>query len=99
MKSPVFGSYNLHVFSNVIYRGSANYNSGLSALGAQGSYSIVDGGIGVQSQNGKFELTLVGKNLANTRYETNIDAYSTTNALTATPGDPRYVGIVLRGNL
>lgn len=96
---PLVGAYYLHTFSNAVYRGSANYNSGLSAVGAQGGYSIIDGGIGIQSPGGKFELTLVGKNLADTHYVTNIDAYSTTSAVTATPGDRRYVGLVLRASI
>jgi iron complex outermembrane receptor protein len=98
-RTPIAGAYFLHAFSNVVYRGSANYNSGLSDVGLQGAYSIIDGGIGVQSPGDKFELTLVGKNLANTHYVTNIDAYSTTGAVTATPGDQRYVGLVLRARL
>lgn len=98
-RTPIVGAYYLHAFSNVVYRSSANYNPGLSSVGLQGSYSIVDGGIGIQSPGDKFEFTLVGKNLADTHYVTNIDAYSTTNAVTATPGDRRYIGLVLRASL
>ncbi len=93
------GGYVLHPYSNVVYRSGANYNSTLSDVGVQGGYSLIDGGIGIQSPGDKFELTVVGKNLADTHYVTNIDSYGTTNAVTATPGDRRYVGVVLRASL
>jgi len=93
---PLHGNYSLHAYSNAAYRGSANYNAGLSDLGLQGSYTVVDGGIGIQANDDKWELALVGKNLGDTHYVTSIGAYSTSGAVTATPGDRRYLGIVLR---
>lgn len=95
---PIAGNYLLHAFANVAYRGGANYNAGLSDLGWQDAYSIVDGGIGIQTQNGKWEVDLVGKNLADTHYVTNIGVYSNQAAITGTPGDRRYVGVVLRAH-
>lgn len=93
---PVGRAFALRVHANLVHRGSANYNAGLAQAGAQDGYNLVDGGIGIASANGKWELDLVGKNLADTHYVTNIGAFSTTSAVTATPGERRYVGIVLR---
>ncbi len=95
-RHPITGQYLLHGFSNIAYRGSANNNASLSDFGLQGGYSIVDGGIGVQTQDGKWELALVGKNLADKQYVTNISTYSNQAAVTGTPGDRRYLGVVLR---
>jgi iron complex outermembrane receptor protein len=95
---PISSQYRLHGFGNVAYRGGANYNSGLSELGWQDGYSIVDGGIGIQTQNGKWEVALVGKNLADKQYVTSIGTYSNQAAITGTPGDRRYLGVVLRVN-
>lgn len=93
---PVGRSFALHAHANLVHRGSANYNAGLAQAGAQDGYNLVDGGIGIVSASGKWELGLVGKNLADKHYVTNIGAYSTTSAVTATPGERRYVGMVLR---
>ena len=96
---PLGGAFALHAHANVVHRGKANYNAGLAQLGAQDGYNLVDGGIGIVSANGKWELDLVGKNLGDTHYVTNIGAYSTTSAVTATPGERRYLGLVLRTRL
>ncbi|RZI43810.1 TonB-dependent receptor [Herbaspirillum sp. HC18] len=96
---PVAGNYVLHAFGNAAYRSSANYNAGLSDLGLQDGYTLFDGGIGVQSRDGKWELALVGKNLTDKHYVTSIGAYSTQAAVTATPGERRYLGAVLRAKL
>jgi iron complex outermembrane receptor protein len=93
---PITGEYQLHGFSNIAYRGDANYNAGLSDLGLRGGYSIVDGGIGIQTQDGKWELALIGKNLADKKFVTSIGTYSNQAAVTGTPGDRRYLGVVLR---
>lgn len=96
---PLPATYNLHLFGNVAYRGKANYAADLSSFGNQGSYTLVDGGIGVETKDGKWELAFVGKNLADTKYVTNINVYSTSAGVTATPGERRYLGFVLRGKL
>ncbi len=95
---PLGGNYVLHAFGNVAYRGGANYNAGLSDLGWQDGYSIVDGGLGLQTHNGKWEVALVGKNLTDRQYVTNINTYSNQAAITGTPGDRRYLGVVLRAH-
>lgn len=96
---PLAGNYNLHVFGNAVYRGKANYAADLSASGERDAYTLVDGGIGIQSKDAKLELALVGKNLADTKYVTSINSYSASVAASATPGERRYLGVVLRGKL
>lgn len=95
-RTPITGGYLLHAFGNTTYHGRTNYNAGLAELGWLNGYSIVDAGIGLQTSDGKLELALVGKNLADQHYVTNIGTYSNQAAITATPGDRRYIGVVLR---
>jgi iron complex outermembrane receptor protein len=92
-------NFGLHAYTNLVHRGSANYNAGLAQAGEQAAYQLIDGGIGITSGNGKWELALVGKNLADRHFVTNIGSYSSTSATTATPGERRYVGLVLRAKL
>jgi iron complex outermembrane receptor protein len=96
---PLASAFALHLYTNLVHRGSANYNAGLAQAGEQGGYKLVDGGIGITSANGKWELALVGKNLTDRHFVTNIGSYSSTAAVTATPGERRYVGLVLRAKL
>jgi iron complex outermembrane receptor protein len=96
-RKPISGNLVLRSFVNNSYRSSANYNSTLSDFGKFDSYNITDGGISIETNDGKWSLGLVGKNLFDTKYVTDISTYSTSAAITATPGERRYVGIVLRG--
>lgn len=98
-RMPLAGRHNLHVFGNLVYRGKANYAADLSALGERDGYTIIDGGIGIQSKDGKWELALVGKNLGDTKYVTSINSFSSSAAASATPGERRQLGVVLRGKL
>jgi iron complex outermembrane receptor protein len=96
-RKPISGNLVLRSFVNNSYRSSANYNSTLSDFGKFDSYNITDAGISIETHDGKWSLGLVGKNLFDTKYVTDISTYSTSAAITATPGERRYVGIVLRG--
>jgi iron complex outermembrane receptor protein len=80
------------------YKSSANYNSSLSYAGVQPAYHITDGGIGVDTKNGKYSLNLVGRNIFDTVYKTNVSAYSSTGASSATYGEGRYYGVQFRSN-
>jgi len=98
-KTPVSAGLDLLAFGNLTQRGPANYNAGLAAFGQQGGYHLIDAGFGIAAHNGKWKLSVVGKNLGDTHYVTNVGAYSTSAALTATPGDRRYIGLVLQSRI
>jgi iron complex outermembrane receptor protein len=96
---PIARGYLVRLNGNAVHRGRANYNAGLSELGEQGAYNLFDAGISVQTADGKWQLSLVGKNLADTHFVTNVGAFSTTGAVSATPAERRYVGVVLQAHL
>jgi iron complex outermembrane receptor protein len=83
----------------VVARSRANYAGNLSAYGAQGGYSLLDAGIGIQSSDGKLELAVVGKNLRDKHYVTSVTPFSSTGAVTGASGERRTASVVLRGQL
>ncbi|MGZ5049541.1 MAG: TonB-dependent receptor [Methylobacter sp.] len=93
-----FNDYGLqwHAFLVDSYKSAANYNSSLSNSGRQNAYHVTDGGIGVGTKNGQYNLDLVGRNIFDTIYLTNVGSWSSTGASTGTYGDARYYGVHFR---
>lgn len=85
-----------HAFIVNSYKSSANYNASLSASGLQDAYHVTDGGIGVSSKNGQYNLDLVGRNVFDTIYLTNSGQFSSTGAPSGTYGEARYFGVHFR---
>jgi iron complex outermembrane receptor protein len=96
LNTPISANYVLRAFANSAFRSSANWSAGLSQYGQFGSYTLVDGGFGVETRDGNWSLSLVAKNLGDVHYVTNVSVFSTSNAITATPGGRRSVGLTLR---
>ncbi|MEQ1529873.1 MAG: TonB-dependent receptor, partial [Methylococcales bacterium] len=78
------------------YKSSANYNSSLSGSGKQAAYHVTDGGIGIATKNGQYNLDLVGRNIFDTIYLTNAGSWSGTGSSTGTYGEARYFGVHFR---
>jgi iron complex outermembrane receptor protein len=87
-----------HAYLVDSYKSSANYNSSLSSVGKQAAYHVTDGGIGIATKNGQYSLDLVGRNIFDTIYVTNVGSWSGTGAASATYGDARYYGAHFRAN-
>ncbi|WP_426994330.1 TonB-dependent receptor [Methylomonas sp. CM2] len=85
-----------HAYLIDSYKSAANYNASLSVYGKQAAYHVTDGGIGIGTKNGKYNLDLVGRNLFDTIYFTNAGNYSSTSAASASFGDARYYGVHFR---
>jgi iron complex outermembrane receptor protein len=85
-----------HAFLVDSYKSAANYNSNLAADGKQAAYHVTDGGLGIGSKNGKYNLDLVGRNIFDTNYLTNVGTWSSTTASQGTFGDGRYYGVHFR---
>jgi len=85
-----------HAFLVDSYKSSSNYNSSLSASGKQAAYHVTDGGIGIGTKNGQYNLDLVGRNIFDTIYLTNVGAWSGTSSSTGTYGEARYFGVHFR---
>ncbi|MFI3121554.1 MAG: TonB-dependent receptor, partial [Methylococcaceae bacterium] len=93
-----FNDYGLqwHAFLVDSYKSAANYNAGLSNSGKQGAYHVTDGGIGVGTKSGQYNLDLVGRNIFDTLYLTTAGQISGTGAAQGTYGDGRYYGVHFR---
>jgi iron complex outermembrane receptor protein len=85
-----------HAFLVDSFKSAANYNASLSASGKQPAYHVTDGGIGLGTRDGKYNLDLVGRNVFDTIYLTNSSNWSSTGASTGTYGDARYYGVHFR---
>lgn len=87
-----------HAFLVNSYKSRANYNSSLGSSGIQDAYHVTDGGIGISSKNGQYNLDLVGRNIFDTIYLTNAGQLSSTSAPSGTYGDARYFGVHFRSS-
>jgi iron complex outermembrane receptor protein len=93
------GKYNGRVFLNESYRSGAYLAANLSENTYQAAYSLVDGGVSLATADGKYEFSIVGKNLANKRYATGAATYSGSGAITTQPGYDRSLAAVFRAKL
>jgi iron complex outermembrane receptor protein len=96
LHQPIGHGFAGHAYVNEVFRSRANNSAGLSSYGFQGSYSLVDGGIGVLTQNEHWEFDFVGTNLFDKKYAQDITTFTNQAAVTAYPGDRRYVGFQAR---
>jgi iron complex outermembrane recepter protein len=98
--SNAFGAgYALHLFLNNSYRSKAYLAANLSESTLQEAYNLVDGGIGIEKDNGKYELTLIVKNLLDEHYATGKATFSGTGAVTEQPGYGRAFSLAFRAKL
>lgn len=93
------GKYNGRVFVNESYRSGTHINASLSPYTYQEAYSLVDGGLSLLTQDGKYELSLVGRNLGDKAYFTGANSYSGSGAVTRQQGYDRTVALVFRAKL
>jgi iron complex outermembrane receptor protein len=95
-------SYSAKVFGNHIYRSEHNLEQLLSPYGYQGDYTLTDLGIGLTRHTARgadWELSLVGKNVFNTRYTTSVNDFSNSAPVGYDGiGAQRYVGLMLRAS-
>lgn len=87
-----------HAYLVDSYKSKANYNASLSSSGIQPGYHVTDGGIGIGTKNGQYSLDLVGRNIFDTIYVTNVSDFSGTSAVSATYDEGRYYGVHFRAN-
>ncbi|HTY48121.1 MAG TPA: TonB-dependent receptor [Steroidobacteraceae bacterium] len=95
---PLGGRYVLHAYVNEAFRSRANMSAGLSQYGWQGSYSIVDTGIGVATTDGRWEWDFIGSNVLDKWYYQDITTYTNQAAIEAYPGEQRYLGLQVHLN-
>lgn len=94
------GGYDLKIYGNNVYRSKHNLEQLLSPLGWQKAYNVTDLGIGVSRasfNNRTYEVSLVAKNLFDTRYTTSVNDFSNNQPVGYDGiGARRYVGVILR---
>jgi iron complex outermembrane receptor protein len=93
------GRYLGRLFLNESYRSGSYLAASQSENTYQRAYSLVDGGISFATQNGRYEFSLVGKNLLNKDYATGAGTFSGSGAVTLQPGYDRTFAAVFRAKL
>ncbi|MDB6061378.1 MAG: TonB-dependent receptor [Verrucomicrobiaceae bacterium] len=90
---PVFGNKEFHVGANYNYTGSSITEPNLSRYSKMDAYGLTDITIGLGTQNKKFDVSLIAKNVFNVDYgsQFNWNSYS--------PSEPRWVGINISSKL
>ena len=86
-------------FLNNTYRSASNVSPTLSAYGQQPAYSILDGGIGISSASGKYDLSLVGKNLLDKQYLISVQDLGGSSLARGAAGQRRFIGLTFRASL
>jgi iron complex outermembrane receptor protein len=87
------------VFLNNSYRSDSYLASNQSEYTYQRAYSLTDGGVSIGSQDGRYEFSVVAKNLFNKSYATGAGTYSSSGAVTIQPGYERALAAVFRARL
>jgi iron complex outermembrane receptor protein len=98
---PLASGFAAHLFGNHVYRSEHNLEQLLSQYGEQSGYSLTDLGAGItrETDSGKYELSLVSKNVFDTKYTTSVNDFSNSAPVGYDGiGPRRYVGLILRSS-
>lgn len=96
---PLASGFAAHFFGNHVYRSRHNLEQLLSPYGEQSGYSLTDVGAGVihTTEAAKYELSVVAKNVLDTKYTTSVNDFSNSAPVGYDGiGPRRYVGVLLR---
>ncbi len=93
------GRYLGRVFVNHAYRSGTHLAASQSAYTWQRAYGLTDAGVSFGTRDGKYEWSLVGKNLFNKDYSTGAGSFSGSGAVTLQPGYDRTFAAVFRARL
>lgn len=98
---PLASGFAAHLFGNHVYRSEHNLEQLLSEYGEQSGYSLTDLGAGIarETASGKYELSIVSKNVFDTKYTTSVNDFSNSAPVGYDGiGPRRYVGVILRSS-
>jgi iron complex outermembrane receptor protein len=93
------GRYQGRVFVNGSYRSGAFLAANQSPYAWQRAYTLVDGGVSFGTADGKYEWSLVAKNLFDKAYSTGGGSYGNSGAVSTQPGYDRTLAAVFRAKL
>jgi iron complex outermembrane recepter protein len=97
-EAPLFG-YRGRVTLNDSYRSGTYLNANQAQFTYQDSYHITNLGLGVGTEDGAYEIALIGKNIFDKFYATSKSTYSASGASSLQLGAPRYWEIAFRARL
>jgi iron complex outermembrane receptor protein len=93
------GRYLGRVFLNNSYRSATYLAASQSGFTYQRAYALTDGGISFGTLDGRYELSLVARNLFDKAYATGAGSFSGSGAVTIQPGYDRSFAAVFRARL
>jgi len=96
---PLTPNFTGHAWWNGIYRSRQNFDGNLSQYGWQEAYALHDIGLGVAAPHDKFEIGVVVKNVANTKYTTSINGAGGPTVSYDGIGDPRTLSLTIHAKL
>ena len=93
------GRYLARFFVNNAYRSGTHLAASESDFAYPRAYSLTDAGISFGTRDGKYDLSLVAKNLFDKQYATGAGTFSGSGAVTLQPGYDRTFAAVFRTKL
>lgn len=95
---PLYGFLGRVTLNNA-YRSGTYLNANQAEFTYQNAYNITNFGLAVGTQDGKYEIGFLGKNVFDEFYATSKSTYTSTGAAGLQLGAPRYWEIVFRAKL
>lgn len=92
-RAPVRSKAVVHTSVNDAYTSRQNVDLGLSDYGWQDARHIVDANIGLATIDGKYDVSLLARNLFDEKYAVDSASFTGTSAVSKRWGDRRYVGV------
>lgn len=93
---PVRDGLEGYVHADWLYRSSFNSSATNSIYGVVPAYGLLNGRIGLRTEDGKYDFSLWARNLADKAYYVSRGAGNNYGLITAALGDPRTFGATLR---
>jgi iron complex outermembrane recepter protein len=95
---PITENLQVYLRADYLHRSSTNSTATLSAYGFIPAYGVVNARVGLRTADGRYDLSLWARNLTDTDYYASRSG-APTGLITATPGDPRTIGVTARVKL
>jgi iron complex outermembrane recepter protein len=98
-RAPIGRGLRWHAFASYIYRSEYNASPTLAVYGEQAAFGLLDGGLGFGPEDGRWELSLLGRNLLDEQYLISVQDFSGTTQFRGAAGAPRFIGLLFRAYL
>jgi iron complex outermembrane receptor protein len=98
-QAPLNHGLQWNFFASNIYRSDFDASPNLTPEGRQKGFSILNVGIGIGTTDGKYTLSLDGRNILDKVYFTSYNDYGTGTVGRVATGQRRFIGLTFRANL